>query len=106
MGYTKTRKAMGDILGTITTAIDVANDPYMPEIVCRVNQLKAVDRGEAVSECTSLPPGLQGGVGLHSAMGPLRAYVYAQRNPWVYGLAIAALIGIPMYIGYELGGGG
>lgn len=96
-------KSLGDIFGTITTALDVANDPYMPEVVCRINQLRAVEHGESVTECVSLAPGLAGGVGLRSAMPAFRAYVYAQRNPWVYPLLMAAVVGLPLYLGYELG---
>jgi hypothetical protein len=96
---------MGDLASILTTASDVVNDPYLPEVLCRIQQLKAIDRGEPVTICVEAPEGIAGGVGLRNAMTPLRAYVYAQQNKWVYPLAVAAILGIPMWVGYELGKG-
>lgn len=96
---------MGDVSQVIGTALDVASDPYLAEVVCHVQQLKAIDHGEPVAVCAQTPAGVVGGVGLRKAIPALRAYVYAEQNPWVYPIAIAAIIGIPMWIGYELGKG-
>lgn len=96
---------MGDIGSTIATAIDVATDPYLPEIICRVQQLKQIGRQEAVQVCADTPPNA-GGVGISGAMPVLRGYVYAQQNPWVYPVAILAVLGIPLWIGYQFGKGG
>lgn len=96
---------MGDISSVIGTALDVASDPYLSEVVCHVAQLKNIDHGEPVGICTQVPDGAPGGVGLRNAIGPLRAYVYAQQNKWVYPVALAVAIGLPMWIGYELGKG-
>lgn len=97
--------AMGDISSVIGTAIDVASDPYLAEVVCLVGNLKQIDHGEPVAVCPATPDGVAGGVGLHNAILPLRAYVYAQQNTWVYPLAVAAILGLPLWIGYELGKG-
>jgi hypothetical protein len=98
--------AMGDLASTLATAVDVASDPYLPEVICRIQQLKNIDHGEPVAVCAETPDGIVGGgVGLHNAMIPLRAYVYAQQNPWAYFVAIAVVLGVPMWIGYELGKG-
>jgi hypothetical protein len=96
---------MGDISGTISTAIDVASDPYMPEIICRIQQLKQIGRNEVPQICADTPSTVASSVGLQSAVPALRAYVYAQQNPWVYPAAIAAIIGLPFWLGYELGRG-
>lgn len=96
---------MGDLASTIGTAIDVASDPYLPEVVCRIQQLKAIDHHETVPICADTPEGVTGGVGLHSAIQGLRAYVYAQQNPWVYPLAVLVGIGLPLWVGYEIGRG-
>jgi hypothetical protein len=96
---------MGDIGSTIATAIDVATDPYMPEIICRIQQLQQVGRNQPAQVCTDTPNTVTGGVGIANAMPVLRAYVYAQQNPWVYPVAIAAILGLPIWIGYELGKG-
>lgn len=98
---------LGSLSSTIGTAIDVASDPYLAEVVCHVQQLKNIDHGEPVAVCVPTPDGIQtpGGVGLRNAIVPLRAYVYAQENKWVYPLVIAAVLGIPMWLGYEFGRG-
>jgi len=96
---------MGDLASTIGTAIDIAADPYLAEVVCRIGQLKNIDHGEPVATCVETPPGAIGGVGLRNAAPVLRGYVYAQQNKWVYPLAVMVVLGIPLLIGYELGKG-
>lgn len=106
MSYQRYRKrpsqAMGDVIGTLTTVLDVASDAALPEVVCRIQQLQAVDRGQPVPLCAETPPGL-GAPWAQRVMPVLRGYVYAQQNQWVYPVALLAVIGIPMWIGYELG---
>jgi len=107
MSYQRYRKrlpfqAMGDVVGTIGTVLDVASDPAMPEIVCRIQQLQAIDRGQPVGVCAETPPGI-GMPWMQNVLPVLRGYVYAQQNKWVYPVALLAAIGIPMWIGYELG---
>lgn len=97
------RQAMGDITGAINTVVDVAGDPYLTEVLCRINQLKAIDHAQPVPVCANTPPGSTSGVGLRNAIPVLRAYVYAQQHPWVYAAAVAGLVGLPMLIGYRLG---
>ncbi len=101
--YTRTRRSMGDLAEVIGTAADVASDPYLSEVLCRVQQLKAIERNQAVAVCPVTPdfPGV--GVGLRKLMPALRGYVYAERNPWAYLAAAAVVIGVPMFIGYQLG---
>jgi len=108
--YKRTRRrqlsGLGGVLDTIGIAADVASDPYFPELVCRVQQLKAIDHGQAPNACAyTVDDGSGNGVGLRRGMPGLRAYVYAQQNPWVYPLVIAGVIGLPMLIGYHLGRG-
>jgi hypothetical protein len=94
---------MGDVASILNTVADAATDPYLSEVICHVGQLKQIDHGQAVQVCDETPAGLTGGVGLRNAIIPLRWYVYAQQNKWVYPVALIAAIGIPMFIGYELG---
>jgi len=101
--YVRPNASLGDLASTLSTAADVAGDPYLTEVVCRVAQLKAIDHGEAVPVCAKIPPGAAGGVGLRNAIPVLRGYVYAQQHRWAYAAAVAALIGLPMLIGYRLG---
>ncbi len=94
---------MGGLTEVIGTAADVASDPYLSEVLCRVQQIKAVERGQAVAVCPVTPDSPGVGVGLRRLMPALRGYVYAEQNPWAYLVAAAVVIGVPMFIGYELG---
>ena len=99
--------AMGDLLSSIEGAIgagaQIATDPYLPETVCHIQQLAQINAGQAVQACTDTAAGLPGGIGLGSLMTPLRAYVYAKQNPWVFPAAVIAILGIPFYFGLEIG---
>jgi hypothetical protein len=104
--------AMGDIGSTITNlasavgiASDLANDPYLPEVICRVSQLKAINAGQRPGTCVKTAKGLRGGVGMGRFVEPLRAYVYAEQHRWVYAAAFAGIVGVPLLIGYALGKG-
>jgi hypothetical protein len=95
-------RAMGDVLDSITTTLDVASDPAMPEVVCRVQQLQAIDRGQTVPVCAQTPDGV-GAPWIQNVLPVLRGYVYAQQNKWVYPLVVLGVIGLPLWVGYELG---
>jgi len=118
MSYLKKRIAMrrspmsglGDInsivnavTGALGTSLDIANDPYLQETICHIGQLKQINAGQAAGACAETAPNLAGGVGLGKVQPYLRAYVYAEENKWVYAVAAAVIIGLPMLIGYDLG---
>jgi hypothetical protein len=120
MGYLRKRIAsrrkalsgLGDLASIINsvgsavgTSIDIVNDPYLSEVVCHLGQIQQINNGQRPGQCSVTPDGLPGGVGLSRAVKPLRYYVYAEQNKWVYALAAAVLIGVPMLIGYDLGKG-
>lgn len=91
--------------GAVGAALNASQDPYLPEVACRFNQLAAINANHPVGTCNDTPSGLPGGIGLRNLIVPLRGYVYAQQHKWVYPLAIAAVVGVPMAIGYALGKG-
>jgi hypothetical protein len=93
---------MGDVLSTVVGA---SQDPYLSEVICRVEQLQSIDKKQPVKPCVKTRPGLPGGIGLRRTIQPLRAYVYAEQRPWVYPVAVAAIVGLPLFIGYQLGKG-
>jgi hypothetical protein len=94
---------MGDVTSTLNTVLDVAGDPYLPEVVCRIQQLEAIDHGQPVPTCAETPDTVQGAQWAANLLPVMRGYVYAQQNKWVYPVAVALVLGIPMLIGYELG---
>lgn len=93
------------IISILGTGVDVAQDPYLPEFACRLEQLHAINVGVAPGACSTTQAGLGGGIGLGKVMPAVRAYVYAEKNPWVYAVAALAIVGLPMAIGYSLGKG-
>lgn len=97
--------ALSEIIGVIGTGVDVAQDPYLPEFACRLEQLHSINLGRRPGQCNTTAPNLAGGVGLRKLMPAIRGYVYAEENPWAYVVAAAAVIGLPMAIGYALGKG-
>jgi hypothetical protein len=115
MSYHRNRStpaALGDLASTITgiastvgVATDLANDPYLPEAVCHVGQLKALNNGQRPAACAKTAPNLAGGVGLRKLMPAMRAYVYAEQNKWAYGAAAAVVIGVPFLLGFLAGKG-
>lgn len=95
---------MGDVASAVKTGADVIGDPYFGETVCRVQQLRAIERKEAVPTCMVTQPNLPGGVGLRKAMPAIRGYVWAERNrPLSYALIAAGVLGLPMLLGYAIG---
>jgi hypothetical protein len=104
--------ALGDLASTISNlasglgiAVDLANDPYLPETVCRVGQLRDIHAGKKPPVCVRTADKLPGGVGLRKLIKPLRGYIYAEQHKWVYAAGAAAIIGVPLLIGYALGKG-
>lgn len=96
--------ALQTVTGAIGTAASVAADPYLGETVCHVQQLAEHEKtGRIVTVCKPTRDGLTGGVGLRKVVKPLRAYVYAEQNPWVYPVAVGVAVGVPFFLGYLMG---
>jgi hypothetical protein len=96
--------ALSTVTGAIGTAASAVNDPYLPETICHVRQMSELENGgRVVTTCAKTADGLRGGIGLRKFVKPLRAYVYAEQNPWVYPVAIGAAVGVPLLLGYLLG---
>lgn len=95
--------ALSQAGGALGTGAKVISDPYLPEVLCHVDQLASIEAGAPIAACPIMPPGRAGGIGLRKVVVPLRAYVYAEQHPWVYPVAIGAAIGIPFLLGYLAG---
>lgn len=124
MSYTSKYGAVAALGSTWDDALSVVKgmsgsvDPYLPEVLCRVDQIRALrkDRsaiqalfGKAptvpVPDCATTAPGLPG-VGVEQAVAPLRAYVYMNKNPAVVWLGLTAALMIPFLLGYSVGRSG
>lgn len=91
--------AMGDVSSILTTGLNVATDPYSQELLCQVQALQTIGRGGGMPTCPETPDGTPDTANIANLVKGLRLYVYAQANPWVYPVAIAALVGIPFLLG-------
>lgn len=87
------------------TIAEVIDDPYLPETACRVDQIYQARHGLPVRDCSSTTASgnPSAGVGLRRAMPLLRFAAYAERNKWAYVAALAAVIGLPLALGYSIG---
>lgn len=89
--------------GTIAEVID---DPYLPELACRVDQIYEARHSLPVKDCTVTPtPLVDSGIGLGRGMPFVRAYAYAEQNPILFPIAAIVALGLPILIGYKLGKG-
>ena len=94
---------------------DAVADPYFPNVVQSILELDAVSNGRppiAPDRGASIVGGLKNvvsptpgspGLGLQGASYALDVFVWAKQNPWLFPFAVAAVIGIPMLIGYRMG---
>lgn len=99
---------MGDIssiVNAIGIAADLTADPYLPETVCRVGQMRSINNNQTPTACATTAANLPGGVGLRKLITPLRGYVYSLEHKWVAPAVVVGVIGVPMLIGYLIGKG-
>ena len=88
---------------TIEAAAKILKDPALPDVACNVLRLNRVveDKppGEPCPKRYYTAAQRQQGVGLHVAVAPLRAYIWARQNPV---LAVGIGVGAVALI-YSLG---
>lgn len=122
MSYTRSTglgDAFSDLLkcgsGVVGTIAGGAVDPYLPEAICRLSQLQALNTGRTpvqallgkrptvpVPACKTTPPA-QKSIGVGRVVKPLRALVYVNKHPTAVWLGVTAVLGIPMLMGYFIG---
>lgn len=113
MSYTP-RATLGDTWDTVKS-LSVGIDPYLPEALCRVDQIRALHKDRTalqaffgkpptvpVPNCIAMPPG-QKGIGVEKALAPLRAAAYVYQNPMVVWAGLTAVLMIPFAAGYFVG---
>jgi hypothetical protein len=87
--------------GTIAEVID---DPYLPELACRIDQIYEARHHLPIKVCAVTPPQTAAsGIGLGRGMPLIRAFSLAEQNPILFPLAAIVAIGLPILIGYKLG---
>jgi hypothetical protein len=92
-----------EVVDAISDLSRALTDPYLPEAICRVKQLYQIKTGQTIAVCAKTPMNRIGGIGIKKAIMPMRGVVYAEQRPWVYPLAVAAVVGVPFFLGYLFG---
>jgi hypothetical protein len=88
----------GGVGDVASAALNVVSDPCLIEVATLVNRLHISDSG---------PTGASGpGIGLCSAVKPLRAVAYVSERPWIIPLGIGSVMALLVGVGYMLGKGG
>jgi hypothetical protein len=106
--------ALGDVWDTVKS-MSGAVDPYLPEALCRVDQIRALRKDRTVLQsllgkkptvpvpvCARTPPNMKG-MGVEKAIKPLRAAVYAYQHPVHVWLGLTAILMVPFFAGYAVG---
>lgn len=95
-------------ISTAQALVDVTRDPHLPEVVCHVLRLDAMESGQPPGPpcqkmSTKAYPGK--GIGLRYAVPPLRVLDWAREHPIrAAGIAVGT-IGALVWIGYLIGEG-
>lgn len=84
------------------TIAEVIDDPYLPELACRVDQIYAANQKLPVSPCANTAGSPRSPL-FQKAMPVVRGVAYAEQHAWVYPAFFGALFGIPAVLGYVLG---
>ena len=92
------------VLDAATAALKVAQDPFLPEVVCSVLRLSALEEGRNPGpRCAKVNAAPGRGIGLRYAVVPIRLAVKAREQPV---LAVAVVGGVLFGLvafGYALG---
>jgi hypothetical protein len=89
----------------LDTAMQVVEDPALPQVVDLVKQLKAIEAAKAKKAGTtpSAATTKSIGIGLEHAIMPLKMYVAYRTRPWFGYVAIAGVLAIPLAVGVLAG---
>ncbi len=82
----------------LSSGANVLQDPALPAVVGLVAELKSIEVSKGVPGAASQP-----GIGLRAAVSPLSLFVVHKKNPWLAPVAVLAILGIPFFVGYNLG---
>ncbi len=80
--------------------LNVASDPCLYTVADQINQLH---EAEAAAAGPSVPTPATAGIGLCKIVTPLKAVVWAKKNPWVFAAGAAIVVGTIFGAGYRYG---
>ncbi len=112
VSYLSTGDAASTALDAATATLKVAEDPFLPEVVCQVLRLSAIEEGRSPGPpCKRLVgrPAPGRGIGLRYAVMPLRVAVKVRERPVMAMIGVGAvLLGLVAFgygLGHQRGGG-
>jgi hypothetical protein len=111
MGYMTNRQALGGITDVATAALRVVEDPCLYQVTDLVLKLHELEQRPSIFKPPSTrppgppppPPPPVKGIGLCTAVTPLKIVVYVKSRPWILPLALAAVVGGLVGTGYLIG---
>jgi hypothetical protein len=93
--------------GAIEAGARVAEDPYLPEVTCHILRLDKITDGLAPGprclKTVATKAHKDRGIGMESAAGPLRAFVWYKEHPAIVAALGLGAVGLVWYLGYSMG---
>ncbi len=90
---------MSKVSDIAQSLVNVATDPCLFEVATQLNELHELESDDG----PSTPVQAQLGIGLCYAVKPLKAIVWARKNPWIFGLLAVGSVGGLFALGYKHG---
>lgn len=104
MSYSVSRRSLGSVRDIVENRDELLNatrlileDPALPDVARLAIRLNNLEPFETVGKSLK-----KVGVGLKSAVTPMKLYVKYRRNPVVGKIVVGAIVALPIYIGYLL----
>ena len=82
------------------SVLNVASDPCLFVVADQINQLH---EAEAAAAGPSAPVQATLGIGLCKIVTPLKAVVWAKKNPWVFAVVAGGIVAGIFGVGYKYG---
>ncbi len=110
MGYLTHRNSLGGITDAVNAAVRVVEDPCLSQVAQLVLKLHELEQRPSPFKPPTGPPGPPPppsppvrGIGLCTAVTPLKVVVYVKTRPWVLPLALLGVVGGLVGVGYLMG---
>jgi len=108
MAYIGNQMALGGVTDVAQAAVRVVEDPCLWEVAQLVLKLHELEQSPGVftppkpGTPPGPPPPPVKGIGLCTAVTPLKVVVYAKSRPWLLPLALVGIVGGLVGVGYLL----
>ena len=97
--------SLGAITDIASAAQSVVTDPCLGQVSAQLMHLHDLEQQPLIPGAPATPTAPVAGIGLCSAVTPLKVLTWVKENPWVAPLTGAAIVGGLIGIGYLWGKG-